>query len=135
MTESLAARMRVPALVGLAGAALGTALLLRDPHIGGSWGFCPFLLVTGLPCPGCGGLRATNDLLHGRFADAASSNLYAVLTALLAAVTFVWWAVATARGQRWAGQRHLPRALNLWFLGLVAFGVLRLMPGLSGLRP
>jgi hypothetical protein len=135
MTAPLAARLRAPALVGLAGAALGTALVLRDPHASGSWGFCPFLLVTGVPCPACGGLRATNDLLHGRLTDAAGSNLYAVLTALVAAVAFVWWAGSTARGRDWAGRRHLPRALNLWFIGLLAFGALRLVPGLSGLRP
>jgi hypothetical protein len=122
-------------MVALAGAAVGAALVLRDPHDRGSWGFCPFLLLTGLPCPGCGGLRATNDLLHGRLADAASSNLYAVLTAALAALAFASWTVALARDRQWGWQRHLPRAGSVWFTGLLVFGLLRLLPGMTELRP
>ena len=40
-------------------------LHFRDPHASGSWGFCPWLALTGLYCPGCGGLRAVNDLTNG----------------------------------------------------------------------
>ena len=45
----------------------GAAVLLhlRDPHEQGSYGFCPFLALTGHPCPGLRGLRAVNDLTHG----------------------------------------------------------------------
>ena len=88
MTASLASRLRTPGVVALAGAALGAALLARDPHVSGAWGYCPFLLLTGYPCPACGGLRAANDLLHGRVARRPAPTLYAVLTAALAAVAF-----------------------------------------------
>ena len=44
------------------------ALRLRDPHDSGSWGYCPWKLLTGLDCPGCGALRAVNDLTHGDLA-------------------------------------------------------------------
>ena len=135
MTASLASRLRTPGVVALAGAALGAALLARDPHVSGAWGYCPILLLTGYPCPACGGLRAANDLLHGRVAEAAVSNLYAVLTAAVAAVAFTTWTVAAARGRRPGWQRHLPRLLPVWFVGLVAFGVLRLLPGMTELRP
>ena len=38
----------------------------------------PILAITGRPCPGCGGLRAVNDLTNGDVAGALSSNLMAV---------------------------------------------------------
>ena len=50
--------LRDPVLVGAVGLGAVTLLHLHDPHSSGAYGFCPFLLVTGLPCPGCGGLRA-----------------------------------------------------------------------------
>ena len=50
--------LRDPALVGAVGVAAAALLHFRDPHGTGSYGFCPFLALTGKPCPGCGGLRA-----------------------------------------------------------------------------
>ena len=135
MTPATASRLRTPAAVLAAGAALGAALLLRDPHVRGSWGWCPFLVLTGQPCPACGGLRATNDLLHGRVGDAVGSNAYAAATAVLAAVAVAWWATTTVRGRPWPLQRHVPRLLTWWFVGLVAFGLVRLLPGMTELRP
>ena len=35
---------------------------------------CPFRLVTGLPCPGCGTTRSVAALLDGRLADSLSFN-------------------------------------------------------------
>jgi hypothetical protein len=134
-TATLASRLRAPGAVALAGAAIGGVLLLRDPHASGSWGYCPFLFLTGIPCPACGGLRATSDLLHGRFADAVSSNLYAVGTVALAALVLAGWTAAAAAGRPPPLQRHVTPALVVWFTGLVVFGLLRLMPGLSALRP
>src|SRR5680860_987871 len=73
--QSRLRRIKAPTLV--AGAVVGASLLLhlRDPHESGSWGFCPWLLLTGTYCPGCGGLRAVNDLTRGDIPAAASSNL------------------------------------------------------------
>jgi hypothetical protein len=73
--ESRWQRIQAPTL--LAGGVLGASVLLhlRDPHESGSWGFCPWLVLTGTSCPGCGGLRAVNDLTRGDLGAAASSNL------------------------------------------------------------
>ncbi|HET9829654.1 MAG TPA: DUF2752 domain-containing protein [Nocardioidaceae bacterium] len=94
---------RLGAPVVLAGAVLSLSLLLhlRDPHRGGSWGYCPWLLLTGTYCPGCGGLRAVNDLTHGDLGGAASSNLL-----LLVSAPFVvaWWSRWTR--DRWRGVRR-----------------------------
>jgi len=84
-------RMRAPlgTIAGLSAATL--ALHLRDPHSRGSWGFCPSSLLLGIDCPGCGGLRAVNDLTNLRFADAASSNLVVFLGIPVAIVGLLVW--------------------------------------------
>jgi len=94
-----ARRLRGPlAVAGVVGAAT-LALQLRDPHRHASWGLCPFKALTGWDCPLCGGLRAVNDLGHGRLIDAAHSNLLFVASIpLLVAL----WALWLRRG--WTGQ-------------------------------
>lgn len=127
--------LRAPAVTGASGAALAAALLLRDPHQSGAWGYCPFLLATGVPCPGCGGLRAARDLLTGDLGAALGSNAYAVFTALLAVVAYAAWLAAAVRGRRPAWAARLPDLVLWWGAGLLAFGVLRLVPALSALQP
>lgn len=103
MTSQQATRRTVSrgTIVGLAAAGLGALSLLRfrDPDAAGSYGFCPFLELTGLWCPLCGGLRATHDLTTLQVGDALSSNVLAVVVVLLAVGYFLYWAV-----RRWAGQ-------------------------------
>jgi hypothetical protein len=119
-------RVRGPVLV--AGLVLAASLLLhlRDPHRSGSWGLCPWLLLTGTYCPGCGGLRAVNDLTRGDLAAAASSNLLLVATLPL----FVaGWVRSTALAWRGAVRPvHSRRAVAsavLFGVLAIAFGVLR----------
>ena len=93
-------RVRPP--VVLAAVLLGLSVLLhfRDPHKSGSWGYCPWFLLTGTYCPGCGGLRAVNDLTRGDVAAAASSNLMFVSS--LPILGLLW---VRSVGQRWRGVR------------------------------
>src|SRR5262245_47142370 len=92
------ARVRPPVL--LAGGVLGVSVLLhlRDPHQSGSWGYCPWLLLTGTYCPGCGGLRAVNDLGNGDLSGAASSNLLFVGSIPLALLLWGRWLTDAWRG-------------------------------------
>ncbi len=114
------------------------ALHLRDPHGQGSWGFCPWLLLTGTYCPGCGGLRAVNDLTNGDVAAAVSSNLMVVAAVPLAAGLWL-----RNLSHRWRGlRRPLPpgRVNAAWAVGsllLLAFWVLRNLPvdALSWMTP
>src|SRR3954454_6406872 len=91
-------RLTAPALLGAG--VLGASVLLhvRDPHRGGSWGYCPWLLLTGTYCPGCGGLRAVNDLTDGGVAAGASSNLLFVLSIPLLVLAWV-----RTMADRWRG--------------------------------
>jgi hypothetical protein len=96
-------RRRVTAPTMLAAGVLGASLLLhvRDPHQSGSWGFCPWLLLTGTACPGCGGLRAVNDLTHGDIGAAFSSN--ALFVGSIPLLVFLWARWFT---DRWNGVRR-----------------------------
>lgn len=124
-----------PALVGGGLAAASVALHFRDPHAQGSWGVCPTAML-GFSCPGCGGLRAVNDLGNFRLLDAASSNLLFVLAIPVIAYVFAAW----ARG-RWSGRPWTPsdRVVNASAVALgvamVVFTVLRNTPAGAWLAP
>ncbi len=90
--------------LGVAAAAVGGAVLLhvRDPRTS-TYLPCPFHALTGLWCPGCGATRALGDLSRGDIAAAASSNVVAVVLAIVAVGVWALWLRA-----RWTG-RPLPR--------------------------
>lgn len=120
---------RAPLLVG---GALGAATLLvavRDPHDGG-YLVCPVLLLTGLQCAGCGGLRAAHDLATGDVANAWSMNPFLTIAMPVAAVLWAVWLVRTLTSRPpW----HPP--VWIWAVvgvAAVAFGVLRNVPALAG---
>jgi uncharacterized protein DUF2752 len=127
-------RMAAPALTIGGLGLVSVALHFRDPHDSGSWGYCPSAAL-GFWCPGCGGLRAVNDLTNGQVGAAASSNL--LFLVLLPFIVFLLgrWAV-----DRWVGREREPDA-RLVTIGTVtlcvvalAFAVARNLPG-SWLAP
>lgn len=128
--------MALPATAAAATAGLVVPLVLRDPHVPGSWGLCPVLAATGLYCPGCGGLRAVNDLAHLRVVDALSSNAWAVL--LIVAVVLAWaaWTRGRLTGRPWRWESWVTAPVAWAALAsMVGFGVLRNTPWLSVLAP
>lgn len=136
-TRSRRERLRTPLLTigGLAATTL--ALHLRDPHEQGSWGFCPLYLLTGIYCPGCGGLRAVNDLTDGDVKGAASSNLLVTIGIPIVSVLLALWVVRAWRGTT---VRPVPPGVQrvLWSVGAVAaaaFAVLRNTPAGAWLAP
>lgn len=117
-------------MIGL-GAALVTActlLVVRDPHVPGSYGACPSLLF-GVACPGCGGLRATSELLHGQFAAAWAYNpiVFLVLPAMLALL--VRWGMDAAAGR--AAWAPTGRQIGVTFTLVLVYGVLRNIPAFT----
>jgi hypothetical protein len=112
-------------MLGAAGFFAGalTYIGLRDPHTPG-FGFpqCPFHLMTGWNCPGCGGLRMTHDLLHGDVGAAVVDNVFLLAGLPLLAL----WLVL-----RWRrGQALMPKsAVATVMVAAVAWTVIRNLPG------
>jgi hypothetical protein len=143
-TEARAAtrwdRLRTPLLTGGVVGGLTIALHFRDPHASGSWGYCPFYALTGLYCPGCGGLRAVNDLTNGDVGAAVSSNL--LFVALIPVIVVLWlrWTDRAWRGASAPAERErFGVSVGVWVtvfaVVLAVFGVLRNLPMGSWLAP
>jgi len=86
---------------------------------------CTFHEWTGLQCPGCGGLRATHELLHGHLAEAWRLNALFV-----ASLPLIAWTALALLIERWTGLRppHPLRFRYLWVVALTlifGFGLLR----------
>ncbi len=93
--------------VGALGLLLGTGLVPVP---------CPFLLLTGLDCPFCGGSRMIGALLVGDVARALDHNAFALLVILpLVAVVLV----AMARRELGLALRHRPAGRRGRVLGSV----------------
>jgi len=105
-----------------------------SPFVPGSYPTCPFLLLTGLHCPGCGSLRALHELAHGNVSAAIGLNLVAVAVAPLLASWWLRWA-----RRSWVGAVRPPPAHPLagWILlaSILMFAVARNLPVGAALAP
>ena len=127
--------MRTPLVTigGLDGGDLArTCATLTSPH---SWGSARSTPSTGVYCPGCGGLRAVNDLTNGHLGAAASSNLLLVAARPGRARAAGRWAYASWRGEEIQVVPSVPRWLSTGLIVLaVVFVIVRNLPG-SWLAP
>ena len=96
---------------------------LVDPHQPDSFfPICPFRLLTGLNCPGCGALRMIHDVLHGDLAAAINDNVLLLVGFPLLA----GWILLRRRGGR--SPLTLPAAAAV-LITLLAWTVVRNLPG------
>lgn len=123
VVSRLAAPLAAFAAIGAAFVYVGSV----DPNEPGHYPACPLLELTGLYCPGCGGLRTAHALAHGEFATALSSNATAVAAIAVFAGFWVFWVVRAVRAR--------PVVLHLvpwqmWTVGGLAlvFTVVRNLP-------
>jgi hypothetical protein len=132
MTAVVRANLRAPwaALAGMLAATMADVVF--DPahrHVP----LCPFHALTGWDCPLCGGLRAADALVHGRPVTALHDNVL-LLVALPLAAGF--WALWLRRSLARRPAPVLGRAAMVAVVAvLVAFTVVRNLPGLAALRP
>lgn len=129
-------RVSVPVALAFAVITASVLLHLRDPHEQGSYGFCPWLLLTGTYCPGCGGLRAVNDLSRGDVAAAFSSNALFVGSIPLLVVLWLRWTRDRWRGiGRAVDARRGVLAALAFSAVAVTFWVVRNLPLFDWLAP
>lgn len=125
-------RLALP--LGLGAVALaGTAVLAaRSPHVGGSYGVCPLLLVTGMQCAACGVLRATHDLAHGDLAGAWALNPVWVVAVPILVVLWLGWVRRAWRGEAARPVLRSPAVPVLTAALLLVYSVLRnVVPALA----
>lgn len=112
----------------MAGLAAAVVLYCFNPVESPFYPRCFFKMATGFDCPGCGGLRATHQLLHGHWHTAFVLNPLLVLALPLAtffALRAVW--------EKKTGRRR-PRLFQIstvvWICAVIVigFGVLRNVP-------
>jgi hypothetical protein len=100
-----------------------TYIGLGDPHNPNFlFPACPFKALTGLDCPGCGGLRMVHDVLHGDFAAAVVDNVFLLVGLPL---LLGWILLRRRRGQPWATTSTLVVIL----VTAVTWSVVRNLPG------
>ena len=107
-------------------AALGAALLV-DPHHDGPT-LCPFALLTGTACPGCGLTRAAAWLVRGDLGAALTLHPLVLLGAAWAVAG--WMGLVTpTRGSRRVPRRLVDRALLVTAVSFVVVWMVRLLSG------
>ncbi|GGV15865.1 DUF2752 domain-containing protein [Streptomyces griseoflavus] len=130
-----AARPAVPAAILAAVAGAFAYVGAVDPNEPGHYPVCPLLHLTGLYCPGCGGLRSAHAVAHGDLPAALQANALAVLAYACFAVLWTVWVVRAVRGR--PPLRIDPPPVLLWSLGglLLVFTVVRNLPFGGWLHP
>lgn len=95
---------------------------------------CPFKALTGIPCPGCGGIRTLDALIHGDILSAFCINPLSFLLILAIGGSFVWLMLDLVRSSdsflRFTRQLNDPRSLILLVALLLLAWVRNIVSGL-----
>jgi hypothetical protein len=116
-----------PAVVGATALGACVTIAMMNPVEDGDPQVCPFKILTGLDCPGCGATRATNALLRGHPGVAADQNLLFVMLLPVASVAYALWVLRStgvAAPDAPSTRRWVPVLIGL----VAAFWALRLLP-------
>lgn len=100
----------------IAGAAY---LFFFEPGKSGFFPGCPFRLLTGFTCPGCGTTRALHQILHGHFDTAFTLN-----PLLLLAIPFLLFALIRYSAIVMRGGVPRPNALPAPYIYAIFFIIL-----------
>ncbi|ATW52516.1 DUF2752 domain-containing protein [Streptomyces peucetius] len=126
----LAAPLGVIAGVAAAFAYVGTV----DPNEPGHYPVCPLLRITGIYCPGCGGLRSAHAFIHGDLATAFGANAAATVGYAVFGVVWVVWLIRALRNR----PLRIGLSTGWWWVtggALMIFSVVRNLPFGSALAP
>lgn len=73
-------------------------LFFFEPGKSGFFPGCPFRLLTGFTCPGCGTTRALHQILHGHFDTAFTLNPLLLLAIPFLLLALIRYSVIVLRG-------------------------------------
>ncbi|WP_328925192.1 DUF2752 domain-containing protein [Streptomyces sp. NBC_00190] len=132
---SRARRLAAPVLTLAAAAAAFAYVGTVDPNEPGHYPVCPLLRLTGILCPGCGGLRSAHAFAHGDLTTAFGANALAVVGYFVFAGFMTLWLVRAYRGG--PVPRLALRPPYWWAIGVVGltFAVVRNLSFGSALAP
>lgn len=97
-----------------------------DARVGNFFLRCPFHMLTGLYCPGCGSQRALSSLLHGDFMQALNFNILLVLSLPFLTYSAVHAIINAFRKQKLKQKFfYSPIFVKTVLIAVVAFWILR----------
>ncbi|MER7761896.1 DUF2752 domain-containing protein [Streptomyces sp. NPDC097619] len=130
-------RMAAPVFTFAGVAAAFGYVATVDPYEPGHYPVCPLFRLTGLLCPGCGGLRSAHSFATGDLAGALGANAVAVLGYFLFAGFTALWLLRAWQGRPRPEPTRLLPAAGWWAVGalVLAFSVLRNLPAGAALAP
>ncbi|GAA3106918.1 hypothetical protein GCM10020254_61040 [Streptomyces goshikiensis] len=130
---SRARRLALPAftLASVAGAFAYVGAV--DPNEPGHYPVCPLFRLTGVLCPGCGGLRSAHAFAHGDLVTALGANTMAVVGYFGFAVFMALWLVRAYRGA--PAPRFAPQPRYWWAIGAAALVFFRHPESSLRIRP
>ncbi|WP_329386709.1 DUF2752 domain-containing protein [Streptomyces sp. NBC_01351] len=133
--SSRARRLAAPAITLVGAVAAFAYVGAVDPNEPGHYPVCPLFRLTGILCPGCGGLRSAHAFAHGDLFAAIGANALAVVGYFVFAGFAVLWLVRAYRGR--PAPRPALKSLYWWGLGAVAllFAIVRNLSFGSALAP
>lgn len=111
-------------ILAAAGALALAVLFWLDPEKTAVFPRCPFWVMSGWKCPGCGSQRAVHALLHGEVARAFQHNALLVLAIpYLVAGAWAEWGSGGRKSpefrRRWFG----PAAARVWLVLVIAWWI------------
>lgn len=132
MTATVRSPLAAPIACGCCLLTTAVYVAVDDPSNGGIHLPCPFRSITGWWCPGCGLTRATHHLLRGDLVQALRFHLFVLV--VLGAIAASWWSWVRRSMNRPVRVRVPVAAQVAAGVVLVAFGVIRNLPGVTVLR-
>jgi hypothetical protein len=110
---------RLTALLIWSSIAIGAVyLFIFEPGRSGFFPACPFRMLTGLTCPGCGSTRGLHRLVHGDVVGAFEFNPLMVVS-----LPFLLYALVRYTSAAVTGRPYQPYRLNAKYIWML-FGVI-----------
>ena len=123
-----AKRQMMAALLWATLAAGAVYLYLFEPGKSGFFPACPFRMLTGFNCPGCGSTRGLHRLLHGDVVAAFEFNPLLIISLPFLLYALTRYTNAALRGQPLNWNRLNARYISTLIVVIISFWIFRNTP-------